>query len=317
MALELLAGPFTLVNKLTDTPVGDSISGYPCWIDGRGLVLPITNEGVYIVQLDGAAYPVIDDRSLTYGLALLGASADPRAGRRWHGLIDELGAFGEWDIDPVTLYKTSEVVADTPSPLGHNYARLHDRYIYPIGGRIDWKPLDLSAGWAVETTLTGFANGASLSWGSHSDEIVVGTTDGKVVRYDWIAKAFRGVAQQIGMSCKGIWWSALHSVYLSLHDAGTTLELRVWAATVQPASVSTPTPDATITAGRRTRVRSRVLGAHADPCEGEVVAWTLTGVGSLSAAASYTDAEGYAETYYESPLDGASAAIQITAEVAI
>lgn len=317
MALELLAGPFTITNKLTGTPVGDSISGFACWIDGRGLVLPITNEGVHLVQMDGAAYPVIDDRLLTYGLALLGSGSNPDGRPRWYGLADELGAFGEWDVDVVTLYKSAQFAADTPSPLGHNYARLHDRYIYPIGGRIDWKPLDLSAGWVAETTLTGFANGVSLSWGTLSDEIIVGTTDGKVVRYDWVAKAFRGAVQQIGMSCKGIWWSALHGVYLSLHDAGTTLELRVWAATVQPASVSNPTPDATITAGRRTRIRSRVLGAHSDPCEGEVVAWALTGVGTLSSAASYTDADGYAETYYEAPLDAASAAIEITAEVAI
>jgi len=316
MALELLAGPFTVTNGLTGAAVGDSISGFPTWIDGRGLVLPITNEGVHVVQLDGAAYPVIDDRSLAYGLALQGAGSNPRAGVRWHGLSDSLGAYGEWDIDPVTLYKTLQV-GSSYIVLGRNYARLHDRYIYPIGGRIDWRPLDLSAAGSVETSLAGLANAVSLSWGTLRDEIVVGTSDGRAVRYDWVAKAFRGSVNTIGMSCKGIWWSARHGVYLSLHDAGSTLELRVWAATVQPASVSAPAPDATITAGRRTRITARVLGANADPCEGEVVAWSLTGVGSLTQAASYTDADGYAVTYYEAPLDGASAAIEITAEVAI
>ncbi|WP_407280612.1 Ig-like domain-containing protein [Aromatoleum evansii] len=317
MALELLAGPFAVTNKLTAAAVGDSISGSPIWIDGRGLVLPIINEGVYVVQLDGAAYSVIDDRSLTYGLALIGTGSDPIGRRRWHGLADELGTFGEWDIDGVTLYKSDQFASDTPSPLGHNYARLHDRYIYPIGGRIDWKPLDLSAGWVAEASLAGLANAASLSWGTLRDEIIVGTSDGRVVRYDWVAKAFRGAIQTIGLTCKGIWWSALHGVYLSLHDVGSTLELRVWAATVRPASVSPPAPDATITAGLRTRITARVLGANSDPCEGEVVAWTLTGVGALTQAASYTDADGYAETYYQAPLDGASAAIDITAEVAI
>lgn len=317
MALELLAGPFTVTNKLTGAAVGDSISGAPIWVDGRGLLLPITNEDVYVVQLDGAAYPAIDDRSLTYGLVLQGAGSDPRAGRRWYGFADEYGAFGDWDADDVTLYKKSLFVANTPLSGGHNYARVHDRYLYPTGGRIDWKPLDLSASWEVEQSLTGLTNAEFLSWGSVAGEIVVGTTGGLVVRYDWVAKVFRGTTRTIGMACIGLWWSALHGVYLSLHDAGSTLTLRVWAATVQPVSVSAPAADASLTAGRRTRVRSRVLGAHADPCDGEVVAWALTGVGTLSPAASLTDADGYAETYFEAPLDGGAAGIAISAEVAV
>ena len=315
MALELLAGPFTVTDKLTGTPVGDGILGFPCWVDGRGLLLP-SDDVVYMVQLDGAAYPVVVDSWLAYGLVLRNAGTDPTTGRRWHGLSDSLGAFGEWDIDPVTLYKTTQAASDY-IVIARGYARLHDRYIYPIGGRIDWKPLDLSAGWAVEQSLAGLTNAACLSWGSRLDEIIVGTEDGQAVRYDWVAKTFIGPIHTIGMACLGLWWSALHGVYLSLHDAGTTLEVRVWAATVQPASVSNPAPDATITAGRRTRIRSRVLGAHADPCKGEVVAWTLTGAGALSPAASYTDADGYASTYYEAPLSGGGAGIEIIAEVAI
>lgn len=311
MALELLAGPFTITDKLTGTPLGDGVSGAPMWIDGRGLML-----NGYLVQLDGAAYPVIAEEMLSYGLALQGATTDPRSGVRWHGISDSVGSPGEWDIDPVTLYKITQAASSYPVVSG-NYARLHDRYIYPIGGRIDWRLLDLSGGWFVEASLSGLANASSLSWGTLHDEIVVGTTDGSVVRYDWVAKAFRGAIQTIGMSCIGVWWSPRHEVYLSLHDAGTTLALRVWAATVQPATVSSPTADATLTAGRRTRVRSRVLGANSDPCEGEVVAWSLVGVGALTQAASLTGADGYAETYYDAPLGSASAVVKITAEVAI
>jgi hypothetical protein len=315
MALELLAGPFTVTDKLTGTPVGDSISGFPCLVDGRGLLLP-TSDAVYMVQLDGAAYPVVDDKALTYGLVLRDAGTDPTTGRRWHGLSDSLGTFGEWDIDPVTLYKTVQVAGDYID-LGKNYARLHDRYIRAVGGRVDWRLLDLSAGWVVEQSCVGLTNAVCLSWGSRLDEIIVGTEDGQAARYDWVAKAFLGSIQSIGMTCKGLWWSALHGIYVSLHDAGSTLELRVWAATVQPASVSNPTPDATITAGRRTRIRSRVLGAHSDPCAGEVVAWTLAGAGALTPAASLTDADGYASTWYEAPLSGGGAGIEITVEVAI
>lgn len=317
MALELLAGPFTITNKLTGVPVSDSIFGYPCWIDGRGLILPSTAETIYLVQMDGAAYPIINDRSLIHGLALVGSSPAPTGRRRWYALADLFGVGGEWDIDPVTLYKTTQFAPGYLLTIGNGYARLHDRYIYPLNGAIESTPLDLAGPAVVEKSLAGLTDASSMSWGSLADEIVVGTKSGQTVRYDWMEKAFRGPIFTIGMPCLGLWWSALHEVYLSLHDAGTTLELRVWAATVQPASVSNPASDATITAGRRTRVRARVLGAHSDPCEGEVVAWTLTGVGAITQAASYTDASGYAETYYEAPLDGASAAIQITAEVAV
>ena len=65
MALEHLAGPFTITNRLTDAPVGNSVSGAPIWVDGRGLLLPITNEGVMLVQMDGAAYPVANAKPLS------------------------------------------------------------------------------------------------------------------------------------------------------------------------------------------------------------------------------------------------------------
>lgn len=318
MALELLAGPFTITNRLTGDAIGASISGFPAWIDGRGLVLPITNEGVYVVQMDGTAYAVIDDGLLLYGLALRGVSSDPRAGNRWYGLIDRFGNYPEQDVDLVTLYRNSGATGPGDCvAVSCSYARLHDRYIYPFGGTIYTRPLDLSSAGAIEESLPGLTGAVAFSWGSIVEEIIVGASTGQIARYDWISTAFRGSILTIGMTCLGIWWSTLHGVYVSLHSAGGSLTLRVWAATVQPDSVSAPAPDAAITSGRRTRIRVRVLGAHSDPCEGEVVAWALAGVGALSQSASLTDSDGYASTYYEAPLDGGSAAIEITAEVAV
>ena len=314
MALEHLAGQFTILNRLTDAPVGKTIAGAPIWIDDRGLLLPISSEGVYLVQMDGAAYPV-DTELNVYGLALIGPGSAPSTRPRGYGLSDSLGTYGEWDIDAVTLFKTDRV-GDSYVTLGRNYARLHDRYVYPLAGRIYARPLDLSASGVIEASVDNLTHGVSLSW-AVGNELVVGSSDGLIARYDWIKKTFVGALRTIGMACLGLWWSAKHGVYVSLHNVGTTLALRVWAATVRPAMVGTPTPDAPITAGHRTRIRARVLGAHADPCAGEVVAWSLTGSGTLSPLTSYTDSAGYAETWYDAPLSSGAEEIQISAEVAI
>jgi len=314
MAFECLAGPFTILNRLTETPVGNSVSGAPIWVDGRGLLLPITNEGVTLVQMDGAAYPVASETN-DYGLALIGTGSAPLMRPRGYGLSDALGTYGEWDIDAVTLFKTARVGASYVYP-GRNYARLHDRYVYPLADRIYWRPLDLSASGVIEASLDNLTHAVSLSWVAGS-ELVVGSSDGLIARYDWLAKTFVGPLHTIGMTCRGLWWSARHGVYVSLHDAGTTLALRIWAATVLPAVVGTPTPETALTAGRRTRLRVRVLGAHADPCAGEVVAWSLTGPGTLSPVASVTDDEGVAETGFDAPLSSGAEEIQIRAEVAV
>ena len=314
MALEPLAGPFTIINRLSEAPVGKTMAGAPIWVDGRGLLLPISSEGVYLVQMDGAAYPVATE-SNDYGLALIGAGGAPSTRPRWYGLSDSLGTYGEWDIDAVTLFKTDRV-GDSYVTLGRNYARLHDRYVYPLAGRIYARPLDLSASGIIEASMNNLTHGVSLSWAA-GNEFVVGSSDGLVTRYDWIKKSFVGALRTIGMTCLGLWWNAKHGVYVSLHDAGTTLALRVWSATVQPAVVGTPTSEATLAAGRRTRIRATVLGAHADPCAGEVVAWSLTGSGTLSPLASCTNDDGVAETWYAAPLNSGAEGIQIRAEVAI
>ena len=314
MALEHLAGPFTIINRLNDAPVGDVIAGAPIWVDGRGLLLPISSEGVYLVQLDGAAYQVASETN-DYGLALIGTGSAPSTRPRWYGLSDSLGSYGEWDIDAVTLFKTARVGDSYVYP-GRNYARLHDRYVYPLAGRIYWRPLDLSASGVIEASMDNLTHAVSLSWAAGS-EFVIGSSDGLIARYDWLTQTFVGPLQTIGMTCRGLWWSARHGVYVSLHDAGTTVALRIWAATVQPTVVEKPTPEAPLTAGRRTRLRVRVLGAHADPCAGEVVAWSLSGPGTLSPAASATDDDGVAETGYDAPLSSGAEEVQIRAEVAV
>ena len=93
------------------------------------------------------------------------------------------------------------------------------------------------------------------------------------------------------------------------------VEARIWAKTVRPASVSAPTYSPVPAAGRRSTVTARVLGSFGEPCVGEVVAWSLSGPGSLALAATTTDEAGNARTYYDAPLDSAGEPT-ISAEVA-
>lgn len=83
------------------------------------------------------------------------------------------------------------------------------------------------------------------------------------------------------MSAKGVWYSAAAGVYISLHDTGPTVEARIWAKTGRGQHQR---PDISGTAaGKRSTVTARVLGGFRwNPVE--VVAWGLTGPGSLALA---------------------------------
>lgn len=278
MALEPLAGPFTVTNRLTDAPVGKTMAGAPIWVDGRGLLLPISSEGVYLDQLDEPPIRWCTE-SNDYGLALIRTGSAPATRPRWYGLSDSLGAYGEWDIDAVTLFRIR--VSDSYVTLDRNYADCTTATSLSAGRKNHARPLDLLGVGGDQASVNNLTHGVSLSWAA-GNEIVVGSSDGLVARYDWLKKSFSGELRTIGMTCLGLWWSAKHGVYLSLLNTGTTLALRVWAATVQPAVVGTPTSDETLTAGHRTRIRAHIRGAHADPCAGEVVAWSLTGPGGLA-----------------------------------
>lgn len=267
-----------------------------------------------LAQMDGAAYPIHVGNDFFYSLALIGSGLNPLSWRREYGMRSLFSGISA--VHPLTMYWGDALTA-SGSISQQNLVGLHDRYLSFSGANINATPSLTGPTWTTEATITGMQSAVSASWGTALKEIVVGGGNGHIARYDWVAKSAVGPVKTIGMTCVGVWWSARHGVYVSLHDTGPTLELRIWADTVLPVTVGTPVADAALTAGRRTRIRSRVLGANADPCEGEVVAWSLTGVGSLSAAASYTDAAGYAETYYSAPLDGAAASVTITAEVAI
>lgn len=319
MALELLAGPFTITSKTSGQPIPATISGYPVWIDGVGLLIPTSYYGSYLAQLDGSAYFVGDSSGLHYGLALAGEGSDPLGRRRDFCFSANDGNF---DVDPITHAHGPRFGA-SPDALYCNVARLHDRYIRGLGNRIWSRPLDLSTSFAPESAvLAGLSpspNTNSLSWGEAASEIIVATNGGQITRYDYIAKAQRGGVSTIGMGNEGLWYSRRLRVFVSLHlliGSPHVLQVRVWATTPKPASISAPQASPAPQAGKRSTITARVLGAHNEPCAGEIVAWSLTGPGTLALAATTTDANGYATTYFDAPLAAAGDA-QISAEAAL
>ena len=88
-----------------------------------------------------------------------------------------------------------------------------------------------------------------------------------------------------------------YGVLVSVHVGGgaNPSELRVWSLEVEPTILTNPTPFiGTPMAGQVVTYRVRLTGAQTDPAEGELVDWTLTGVGLLLDMQSKTDAQGYA-----------------------
>ena len=322
MALEELAGPFAVTDGLSGE-VMTQISGLGPWLDGYGLLVqgafPTAFGGGMtwgVMTFDGSFAPLVHYNTLAYGLALIGNAADPSARTHWACVQQTYGGLnGEWDVDPFTFYAgTPSGFTDEAMASFYPFVRLHDRYLVAYWGQVRAKTAANHSG-VLEATLPFDAYPCVFSWGDRPSEVVIGGADGSVCTYDWIKKTVLGSARNIGMTGKSVWYSAAAGVYISLHDTGPTVEARIWAKTVRPASISAPTYSPAPTSGKRSTVTARVVGSFGEPCVGEVVAWSLSGPGSLALAATTTDAAGFAFTYYDAPLDSAGEAT-ITAEVA-
>ena len=323
MALEQLAGPFAVTDALSGAAL-TQIYGLGGWLDGYGLLLRGTFPPAYggsmvwgVMTLDGAFFPLVHSNRVSYGLALIGDAADPTTRTHWACVQQTYGGFnGEWDLDRHTFfYGAASGFTSTAMANNYNFVRLHDRYLVAYHGAVR-AHLDGAASLTTEKALPFDSYPNFFSWGDRPSEVVIGGSDGSVCTYDWVSQSIvAGSAGNIGLGANGVFYSAAAGVYLSLHDNGASIDARVWAKTIRPASVSTPTYLPVPTAGIRSTVTARVLGSFAEPCAGEVVAWSLNGPGSLALGATTTDAAGYASTYYDAPLDSTGAAT-ITAEVA-
>lgn len=315
MALELLAGPFTIRNQFTGTPLDSPLTPYgtraAIWMEGIGLLIPTGDEGLFIAQLDGAAYPVAASiKAVAFGLA-----------RKAHGN----GGYamnrpfytpaGDWSIDPVIWgYGTKE---SAHAISYSNYVRLDDRYLRPgSNAQLDAAVRGATLGaWLPEASHAGKGTICSFSWANDAREIWIGTRDGWITRYDIEAKAYQGTPLQISTSCHGLWYSARHNIFVSLSEGASSLDVRLWANQPQPAILSAPSTNAALVSGRRITVSATLTGSNGEPCPEEVVAWTLSGPGSLLLAATATDAAGTARTWYDTPGEAAGENVTLTATV--
>lgn len=330
MALELLSGPSVIYNPDTGAPYSFASAPGCHYVDPRGLIVNFPGERRLVVQLDGAAYVVGQPRetnssgiTIVPALVLTNASATaPQFGERRYG-GQEAGIFGTgrmWLKDRITLVD-DQVVRESGPVLGlTGITLLHDRYLRLSGREVQTRSLESGGTWTVERALP-LPSGSSaqwMSWAREPSRLWIGVSNGRVIAYDWVAKTEVGTAYVTGVANRGMFYSAKHDVFVSLHhDAGLDqCFVRVWARTPAPTVLSAPTALSAVNQGTAVRLRTRLTGANADPVADEVVGWSVTGDATLLAASTKTDTDGYAyNTLRVAQAAGASVTVDVEAVV--
>jgi hypothetical protein len=234
-------------------------------------------------------------------------------------VFDPSDPVADYPLDRVSLiYRNTAIRTDAPGSLGH-FARVHDRYISVNGNTVRYWPDPEDSSGVVEATLTGMANASFLSWARERGHVWVGGTSGRVVRYDYLNHVASSPVFCIGVTSgvTALFYSAKHNVFVSMHQVVLAFEMRVWARTPLPVSVSAPAASPAVAAGHASTLTVRVLGSDSDPCPNEAVTWALTGEGTLDRAVTETDDAGYATNRLVLPVGAAGPSVQIDVEVNI
>lgn len=301
--LELLAGPFAVTNGggATITPSNgasafyDDALGFCCYNGTLG--------GYAIAQLDGVAYL---------------RSAQARANRFTLDLQNPGKYLVHASLFEDALY-TFDKHAGTFGELllsgGTNFvhdlqARASDRYLYVLNNAVQFKPLDGTGSWTTEATLTNNGSGTpTLSRTRVNGVLCLAYDDGHIIFYDTIEREQRAGAARIGAN-SGAWYSPKHDVLVAI----VSNQIKIFANAVRPAALSNPVAVSALTQGRVSRVKVQLTGAQSETCEGEIIEWSVTGVGSVALVQSETDADGWAYNDYLAPVSGTGSAT-IQAEV--
>jgi hypothetical protein len=322
MALELLAGPFPVIDKLTNTALTGS--GDTIWVDPDGLLWNNNGAGkTYLIQMDGAAYPIgFSDTFREPGLTLLGASADdPLSGDPWYCFHHHgVGIDGPDERIVDRVHHNSGVLLRSdhpPTNLGESVT-LHDRWL-TLGGAEVRARASTAGDLTVERTIVGFTSGrGSFSWARERGHLWLSGESGHLVLYDYANKTEVGPVWRIGLttvSC--LYYSKKHDVFVSMHYDGTQYLMSVWARTPLPTSIAAPTFNVTPAPGLVVTATTRVLGSYNEPCADEVVTWTVVGEGELVADTSRTDADGYATVQIAIPIDATGPEMTVGVEVVV
>ena len=310
MALELLAGPFTLSSTLGDSVRIQSAGRITGYADGVGLITTVLVYDGATLNAFGTATIKFDGQTFLRGADLSGASR----------------FFGADQVTKGLLYQASDIRPYSPAintlgdPIGvavpHIYKMVRlregtgERFIRTntTSGNIETSPdaAGATTGWTIEydpNVSLGSNPGLTLC---KDGTLIVGCSNGTILFYDTVAKTRKKDDRAISVTTGliGTWYSEKHDIFISLHDYGSNVwKVNVWASSVLPTTLSTPVALSGPSKGRVSQMRTRLTGSASDPCVGELIDWTLTGDGALSAAQSETDIDGYAYIDYIAPID--------------
>ena len=311
MAVRLLAGPFDM------RPYGapDDWQGQieiHSWVPGIGLLAGTAGGGRYatlsgFITLDG----LYCDRSIEY----MHESSWDTLKRQIVNfpLLHPHDQLFECAYDSITLARertgteTWSVLAGHPLS-GKRYVKLANRSVFFNN------TLTHCITGVVGATAThegpplpvGFAN-ANVFPGRVETEVWIGERFNQAVFtrglfYDTVTQQFSSPIYYIGMGARAFVYIPELGVFVSGHDYSaeggplTRSQLRVWSMEVEPTVMSPVVLVEGLKSGRIAIYRVNVQGSHKDPAVGEMVAWTLTGAGTLLDAQSRTDVDGNAVT---------------------
>jgi hypothetical protein len=313
--LELLAGPITIYNGASPGSPIDAIgvsNGIAAFYDDSlGLcTYNLALGGYCIVQLDGAAYlRSYQPRGNAFALDLQRSDQYIIHASLFE---DALYLFDKAAGTQGELVINTGIVGD----MTNIAVRTADRYLDGINSVVRFRPLDLSAPAVTEATLTGAGTGVPIfSRTRNNDVLALIWPTGQIAYYDVNAQAQVDGSGNIGANV-GAWYSRKHDIFIALATAGT---IKVFANTVRPSTLSNPVAVTSLTQGRVSQIKVRLLGSNSDPCVDELVDWSITaGVGALADAQSTTDADGWAYNDYIAPvtsLGSPSGSVTIQAQV--
>lgn len=298
--LSLVHGPVDLVAADAGDPaIAVPINAGAAWVEGWGLALINGNEAV-LAHVSGRVVR-IGKRDLW---SSIGWSHDDQLclGSRWRRVSFPASA----DL--------SEVWAGSGVPVGP-LALLADRALTFDGYRVVAHGLSVPSTLTVEHTVFAAVSGGGAIFPADLARqrwwlLSLGTGD--VALYDAAVKAeVAGARTSLGTGpIRAAAYSRKLGLFFVVRRA-TVDQLYVYANEPAASSISAPTFSAAPRAGALRTVRSRVTGAHGEPCAERVVTFSAS-AGSLDRASVETGADGWAETTYRAPA-GAVTGASVTA----
>jgi hypothetical protein len=229
----------------------------------------------------------------------------------------QLGPWEEYQFEPKATVHQSCGPNDQPSDYvgeegpfyspGYNlmvnsYVKLADRRVFFQTHRI----------WAVGADGPAIPEGPDFGWvfgalclGRSEIEVCIAGSQG-IRFYNTVTQEVSRI-YQIGINSSTIFYVPEHEVLVSITSTTVDEEyggescLYIWSLETEPTSLSeVEVYDGEVKSGQVVTYRVRALGTPTvifdpeDPAEGELIDWTITGVGTLLQTQTTTDADGWA-----------------------